>query len=249
MTRKIRTPAELDALPRGVVLTSKGVSVAVKLADGMWGAAGFAGAIDSETVVRCAHGYLSIVGNITAPAPAPSAATARHERAVAYADDVAEGGDPVPDDYERHYCTDDGEDWPCGAARAARVPEAAVEAARTAARSHSTTEPPPHEKCEVCCGECGEAIAYPGCTAEETSERAWRHAYRAALTAALPLLTAAPSATRDEVARLVDPSGWRYFDTGMFPPDHPASTGVVHNSRETADALLARFTITPKENR
>ena len=53
----------------------------------------------------------------------------------------------------------------------------------------------------------------------------------------------------DEVARLVDPSGWRYFDTGMFPPDHPASTGVVHNSRETADALLARFTITPKEDR
>ena len=34
-------------------------------------------------------------------------------------------GAPVPDDYERHYCTDDGEDWPCGAARAARVPEAA----------------------------------------------------------------------------------------------------------------------------
>ena len=163
------------------------------------------------------------------------------------------------------------------------MPEAAVEAARTAARLHSTTEPPPHENGEVCCGECGEAIAYPGCTAEETSERAWRHAYRAALTAALPFLTAAPSkveriartlaettalsgadahrvvqaaqamsapsATRDEVARLIDPSGWRYFDTGMFPPDHPASTGIVHNSRETADALLARFTITPKEDR
>ena len=69
------------------------------------------------------------------------------------------------------------------------------------------------------------------------------------LTDALPLLTPAPSATRDEVARLIDPSGWRYFDTGMFPPDHPASTGIVHNSRETADALLARFTITPKEDR
>lgn len=81
------------------------------------------------------------------------------------------------------------------------VPEAAVEAARTAARLHSTTEPPPHENLEVCCGECGEAIAYPGCTAEETAERAWRHTYRAALTAALPLLTAAPSATRDEDAR------------------------------------------------
>lgn len=76
------------------------------------------------------------------------------------------------------------------------APEAAVEAARTAARLHSTTEPPPHENGEVCCGECGEAIAYPGCTAEETSERAWRHAYRAALTAALPFLTAAPKEDR-----------------------------------------------------
>ena len=70
---------------------------------------------------------------------------------------------------------------------------------------------------------------------------------RAALSSTT--LTAAPSATRDEVARLIDPSGWRYFDTGMFPPDHPASTGIVHNSRETADTLLARYDMTPKEDR
>ena len=82
-----------------------------------------------------------------------------------------------------------------------------------------------------------------------TGRSIWPSTAEAVIAAALPFLTAAPSATRDEVARLIDPSGWRYFDTGMFPPDHPASTGVVHNSRETADALLARFTITPKEDR
>lgn len=79
------------------------------------------------------------------------------------------------------------------------VPEAAVEAAMGAAARHSTTAPPPHENREVCCGECGEAIAYPGLSAEQTSDRNRRHIYRAALTAALPLLTAAPSATREEV--------------------------------------------------
>ena len=101
------------------------------------------------------------------------------------------------------------------------------------------------------------AVGFPACTChpgDDDSERClpspqdWRaEIERAALSSTT--LTATPSATRDEVARLVDPSGWRYFDTGMFPPDHPASTGVVHNSRETADALLARFNITPKEDR
>lgn len=135
------------------------------------------------------------------------------------------------------------------------VPEAAVEAARTAARLHSTTEPPPHENHEVCCGECGEAIAYHGCTAEETSERAWRHAYRAALTAALPLLTAAPSATRDEVARSIPVDALATFITGhggdfetgqwrvelAFPLSEPVS--VDSWRQDLIDA------ITPKEDR
>ena len=135
------------------------------------------------------------------------------------------------------------------------VPEAAVEAARTAARLHSTTEPPPHENHEVCCGECGEAIAYHGCTAEETSERAWRHAYRAALTAALPLLTSAPSATRDEVARSIPVDALATFITGhggdfetgqwrvelAFPLSEPVS--VDSWRQDLIDA------ITPKEDR
>lgn len=39
-----------------------------------------------------------------------------HVECVMYADDVADGVD-VPDDYERHYCETDGEDWPCAHAR------------------------------------------------------------------------------------------------------------------------------------
>ena len=181
MTRKIRTPAELDALPRGVVLTSKGVSVAVKLADGMWGAAGFAGAIDSETVVRCAHGYLSIVGNITAPAPAPSV-----------------------------------------------VPEAAVEAAALAVRKERAFS----------------AAAAFGVPMDDVPQCAEMIA-RTALTAALPFLTAAPSATREEVARTwveaapeSGPGAWER-----------ASERARERSLHRADALLARFNITPKEGR
>ncbi|GAA4774463.1 hypothetical protein [Microbacterium gilvum] len=41
-----------------------------------------------------------------------------HVEGIAYADDVAEGYEgPVPDDYTRHYCEADGEDWPCAYAR------------------------------------------------------------------------------------------------------------------------------------
>lgn len=175
MTRKIRTPAELDALPQGVVLTSKGVSVAVKLADGLWGAAGFAGAIDSEIVARCAHGYLSIVGNISAPAPAPSV-----------------------------------------------VPEAAVEAATAAVR---------RERAFAAAAAFGVPLdAVPECV---------EMIARAALTAALPLLTSTPSATRDEVRDEIagHPIGSGYYGTSVS----------VEEAAEIADTLLARFTITPKE--
>ena len=88
------------------------------------------------------------------------------------------------------------------------VPETAVEAARL----HSTTEPPPHENHEVCCGECGEAIAYHGCTAEET---------------------------REEVARAIRSVTDRW--------DEPLDE--VHDVPPVADAILARFTIAPKEDR
>ena len=62
---------------------------------------------------------------------------------------------------------------------------------------------------------------------------------RTALAAALPLLTAAPSATRDEVARAIRSVTDRW--------DEPLDE--VHDVPPIADALLARFTITPKEDR
>lgn len=47
-----------------------------------------------------------------------------HYEGVMYADDIPEGTDylpgttdPIPDDYERHYCEEDGEDWPCATVR------------------------------------------------------------------------------------------------------------------------------------
>jgi hypothetical protein len=41
-----------------------------------------------------------------------------HYEEVAYADDIAEGSeDLIPEDYERHYCAEDGEDWPCTTVR------------------------------------------------------------------------------------------------------------------------------------
>ena len=59
------------------------------------------------------------------------------------------------------------------------------------------------------------------------------------LPAALPLLTAAPSATRDEVARVIRSVTDRW--------DEPLDE--VHDVPPVADALLARFTLTPKEDR
>ena len=65
---------------------------------------------------------------------------------------------------------------------------------------------------------------------------------QAALTAAraaLPLPTAAPSATREEVTRAIRSVTDRW--------DEPLDE--VHDVPPIADALLARFTITPKEDR
>ena len=61
------------------------------------------------------------------------------------------------------------------------------------------------------------------------------------LTAALPFLTAAPSATRDEVRDEIagHPIGSGYYATSVG----------VDEAAEIADALLARYNMTPKEDR
>ena len=60
---------------------------------------------------------------------------------------------------------------------------------------------------------------------------------------------AAPSATREEVARTLDIGGW---DTPVGLPDGPMASIRAYRregQRQAADRLLARFTITPKEDR
>ena len=105
------------------------------------------------------------------------------------------------------------------------VPEAAVEAGARAMQAENTPRPDPLNRDQR----------------EEQDDATiatYRTLTRAALTAVLPFLTAAPSATRDEVVdalvmtRLSD-----YAGTDM---------AVI---TQTADRLLARFTITQKEDR
>ena len=62
---------------------------------------------------------------------------------------------------------------------------------------------------------------------------------RAGLTAALPFLSAAPTATREEVARAIRSVTDRWDE----------QLDEVHDVPHIADALLARFTLTPKEDR
>ena len=106
------------------------------------------------------------------------------------------------------------------------VPEAAVEAATAAVR---------RERAFAAAAAFGVPLdAVPEC-AEMIA--------RAALAAALPFLTAAPSATREEVART-----WHEAapESGPGAWDR-ASDRVRERSLPRADALLARFNITPKE--
>ena len=95
-----------------------------------------------------------------------------------------------------------------------------------------------------------EAVAWKliDCTSD-LSDRApsdeTRRTANADARAALPLLTAAPSATRAEVART-----WHEAAPESGPGAwERASERVRERSLHRADALLARFTITPKEDR
>ena len=91
------------------------------------------------------------------------------------------------------------------------------------------------------------AVGFPACTChpgDDDSERClprpqdWRaEIERAALSSTTS--TAAPSATREEVARAIRSVTDRW--------DEPLDE--VHDVPPIADALLARFTITPKEDR
>ena len=107
------------------------------------------------------------------------------------------------------------------------VPEAAVERAARAMQAENAPKPDPLNRDQR----------------EEQDDATiatYRTLARAALTAALPYLTAAPSATRDEVAQ------WALAASSVTITDSPYQKAEwLH----IADALLARFTITPKEDR
>lgn len=110
--------------------------------------------------------------------------------------------------------------WDTPAPAPSMTPEAAVEAAASAVRQERAFYD-------------AAAFGVPADVAPQWAEMI----ARAALTAALPLLTAAPSATREEVA---DELLYAATEDDISVP------GVA---RDLATALLARFTITPKEDR
>lgn len=68
---------------------------------------------------------------------------------------------------------------------------------------------------------------------------AWPHVMRAALSAGLPLLAAAPSATREDI------------EGAIYDVDAASGEAVLEPSEIAwlADGLLARFTITPRTDR
>ena len=97
------------------------------------------------------------------------------------------------------------------------------------------------------------AVGFPACTChpgDDDSERClprpqdWRAEIERAALSSTPL-TAAPSATREEVART-----WHEAAPECGPGAwERASERVRERSLPRADALLARFNITPKEGR
>ena len=106
------------------------------------------------------------------------------------------------------------------------VPEAVVERAARAMQAENAPKPDPLNRDQR----------------EEQDDATiatYRTLARAALTAALPLLTAAPSATRDEVA------GALQREFGCFLARDPQDRDRFWGG--AADALLARYNITPKE--
>ena len=103
------------------------------------------------------------------------------------------------------------------------VPEAAVERAARAMQAENAPKPDPLNRDQR----------------EEQDDATiatYRTLTRAALAAALPLLTAAPSVTREAVEAVI------------FEADDECVL-EVHEVRSLASRLLARFTITPEEDR
>ena len=119
------------------------------------------------------------------------------------------------------------------------VPEAAVEAGARAMQAENTPRPDPLNRDQR----------------EEQDDATiatYRTLTRAALTAALPFLTAAPSATREEVGEALHPGLFSLADYEYARrfDNHGAEARAQHQEAvltDEVDPLLARFTMTPKE--
>lgn len=193
MTRKITTAAELDALPFPNAVTFPGYGDWHKRRDGRW-LCDDGDVLASGALALVANGELTLTGDPSSPAPAPSV-----------------------------------------------VPEAAVERAARAMQAENAPKPDPLNRDQR----------------EEQDDATiatYRTLARAALTAALPLMTAAPSATREEVGEALHPGLFsladyeyaRHFD------NHGAEARAQHQEAVLADEvdpLLARYDMTRKVDR
>jgi hypothetical protein len=101
--RPITTP-KLDTAGLSMPTTDQLAAIEARAARGPWTSSGDVDAL--LALVREQAAALERVKEV-------------HFEGVAYADDIPEGGDEeVPEDFERHFCQEDGEDWPCTTASA-----------------------------------------------------------------------------------------------------------------------------------
>ena len=241
MTRKIRTTAELDALPVWAAIRGEDFTEWVRFpakpdVTGEWVSEHGDRATSAELEPRV-YG-LVVLHDPSAPAPTvvpeaaveAAASAVRKERAFSAA---AAFGVPI-------------DDVPHCAEMIARAALTAALPLLTAAPSVVSDAAGLGDRIAALSARLA-AVGFPACTChpgDDDSERClpspqdWRaEIVRAALSSTT--LTAAPSATRDEVARVIRCVTDRW--------DEPLDE--VHDVPPVADALLARFTITPKEDR
>jgi hypothetical protein len=82
---------------------------------------------DAEFIANAPADVAYLLAELRKAHEALAAVESVHYEGIAYADDVAEGSDEtIPDDYEHHFCQEDGEDWPCTTMAALRAAVAAA---------------------------------------------------------------------------------------------------------------------------
>lgn len=252
MSRTITTAAELEALPVGSVVLGADLPDVPRRPlgerisprwdpDARWNVDGrhYYGA--TETVLAVLGGAATVLHDPSTPAPAPSvvpeAAVERAARAM-----QAENA-PKPDPLNRDQREEQDDATIATYRTLARAALTAALPLLTAAPSAVSDAAGLGDRIAALSARLA-AVGFPACMChpgDDDSERClpspqdWRaEVERAALSSTT--LTAAPSATREAVEAVI------------FEADDECVL-EVHEVRSLADALLARFTITPKEDR